>query len=85
MADINYIRARLKQGKKEGKAYMIMWCDTFDYGNYASYYDNEEQAQFALDNPDSMQRAMECYDLKGDLEKQIAMPRAWALKRRKWI
>lgn len=71
------------QGWTDAKAYMIVWCDEFDYEDYPAYYDDEESAQTALNTPGVQQRAMECYDLNSDKDAQMNLPRAWALKRNK--
>lgn len=75
---------RINRGKKLKAKYMIVWCDTFDYDDYPAYYNTKEEAQFALDNPAGMQKAMECYDLEADIEKQLDMSRCWALKAKRW-
>jgi hypothetical protein len=64
----------------QGMAYMVVWCDTFDYSDYPDYYDTREQAQKAIDSPPSMQRVMEVYDLKSDRTTQLGMSRCWALR-----
>lgn len=71
------------KGVRDGKAFMAVWCDTFDWDDYPVYYDTEEAAQKAIDNPSSMQRVMEVYDLKGNSnapDDQIDSHRSWALK-----
>lgn len=70
------------KGKDAGNAYMIVWCDNYDMDDYVSYHEEKEWAQWALDHPDPMQRAMECYDLKADKDTQMNMRRAWALTRK---
>lgn len=74
------IRGWIARGKAKKAAYLVVWCDTFDYGEYPGFYPTEEEAQFALNNPEPMAKAMECYNLNGNLEKQIKEPRSWALK-----
>lgn len=71
-------------GWTDAKLYMIVWCDEYDHSDYPVYYDDEESAQLALNNPGSMQRAMECYNLEYDKDSQMNLPRAWALKRNKF-
>lgn len=68
-------------GHSAEKAYMIVWCDMFDYDDYPAYYEDKEAAQAALDNDSDMQRAMECYDLASDRDTQLDITRAWALRR----
>lgn len=69
------------RGVKEGGAYMIVWCDDYDYTDYPSFYADKDLAQKALDMPSSMQRAMECYELDpAKKAEQLAMHRCWALR-----
>lgn len=70
------------QGVAKGSAYMVVWCDTFDYEDYPAFYEDQEQAQRAIDNPSSMQKVMEVYDLRGDRTKQLGLSRCWALRPR---
>lgn len=69
------------QGVADDKAYMVVWCDTYDYSDYPAYYGSREDAQQALDkNGQNMQKAMECYDLRKSKAAQLALARSWALR-----
>lgn len=68
------------RGVANNEAYMIVWCDTYDYEDYPAYYDSREEAQKALDKPGNMQKAMECYDLSKSKAAQLALARSWALR-----
>lgn len=72
------------RGVADGEAYMVVWCDTFDYSDYSAYYGSREEAQQALDKDgQNMQKAMECYDLRKSKEAQMEQRRAWALRPRR--
>ncbi len=68
------------KGVADGAAYMVVWCDTYDWSDYPVYYEDERAAQESLDRPASMQKAMECYDLRGSKLVQLSQQRAWALR-----
>jgi len=73
------IEAWFKRGVAEGKAYMLVVCDTYDHSDYPSYHDTAEAAKTAKAHPGEMQRVMEVYDLAADMEKQLRQHRAMAL------
>lgn len=81
-ASLSTIKRWFFEGGEYHQRYMIVWCDDFDMSDYPVYYKDEVSAQKALDHPESMQRAMECYDLKADMDTQMNMRRAWALTRK---
>ena len=66
-------------GVQDGKAYMIVVCDTYDYSDYACYFDTADAAKALKKYPGEMQRVMEVYDLAGDMQKQMSQHRAMAL------
>jgi hypothetical protein len=68
------------EGVKQGAAYMVVICDTFDWDDYPSYFKTRESAQRIVDHPGSMQKVMEVYDLKADKAAQFAGSRTWAIK-----
>lgn len=69
------------RGVADGKAYMVVWCDTYDWSDYPAYYGTKEDAQEALDKDgQNMQKAMECYDLRKSRLAQLTQARAWALR-----
>lgn len=79
-ASVSILNNWFDDGVKMQRRYMIVWCDDFDDEYYPAYYADDQSAQNALDNPSSMQRAMECYDLQADKQEQMNMTRAWALR-----
>jgi len=68
------------QGVEQGFAYMVVWCDTYDYEDYPKYHRTRDQAQRDIDNPESMQKVVEVYDLHKSRAAQLASPRVWALR-----
>lgn len=67
------------RGVAQGSAFLIVWCDDYDYTDYPGYYKDAEEAQKQLDSPSSMQRAMEVYDLNQPRGPQLKLSRCWAL------
>ena len=67
------------RGVAEGKAYMLVICDTYDHSDYPSYFDTADGAKAKKARPGEMQRVMEVYDLKADMQKQMLQHRAMAL------
>jgi hypothetical protein len=66
-------------GVRDGKLYMIVVCDTFDYEDYPVYVSEEESfdAVYAKHNGENMQKIMEVYDLSADKGEQLAERRAF--------
>lgn len=56
-----------------------MVCDSFDYEDYPVYAETVAEFDLAYDahNGKNMQRIMEVYDLRGDIQEQMRMRRAW--------
>lgn len=73
------IKRWYEEGVAQGASYMIVFCDTYDHSDYPSYYTSRDDAQKSKDNPGSMQRVMEVYDLNGNKEDQLNTHRAMAL------
>lgn len=69
------------RGAAQGAAFMIVWCDTFDYEDYPAYFNSAEEAQESLDKEDgtNMQKAMEVYDLNQPRDSQLKISKCWAL------
>lgn len=59
--------------------HMVILCDTFDWTDYPIYVESAERAREYLFSPGLMTRVMEVYDLRMDMEKQMAEHRAWHL------
>ncbi|WP_100513939.1 hypothetical protein [Mycobacteroides abscessus] len=80
VATVREISKWFDTGVAAGAAYMVVWCDTYDYNDYPSYYPSAAEAQAALDaTGKNMQSAMECYDLNAPKEPQLSARRTWAL------
>lgn len=75
------IAAWFDDGVKQGKTYMVVVVDTFDWEDYPVYAADEAdcQKQFDLHNGQNMQRVMEVYDLQKDKATQLAEKQAWHL------
>jgi len=76
------IRAWLERGKKEGATHVIVVCDTFDYGDYPVMVMPGENANEKFEEycKKEMQRVMEVYDLRMDIESQLKERRAFHLE-----
>jgi hypothetical protein len=59
--------------------YCLIICDTFDWEDYPVYVDTAEQAVEHVKNLQSMEKLMEVYDLKGDIDKQMNLKRCYAI------
>jgi hypothetical protein len=59
--------------------HMIVVCDTYDYDDYPVYVESHQNAREVADefNKKSMQRVMEVYNLKMDIEPQLNEHRAF--------
>ncbi len=69
------IRSWFDCGVKHGHAYMVVWCDTFEWSDYPAYHDTEEAAQRDVNtNGQNMKRLMEVYDLRKPRDAQIGDP-----------
>lgn len=73
------IEGWFKRGVADGKAYMVVVCDTYDHSDYPCYFDNADATRKKKDDPGEMQRVMEVYDLNADMKRQMDMHRAMAL------
>lgn len=67
------IRHWFEEGVGEGATHMIVVCDTFDHEDYPVFVKDGEDARDkakAYDNRE-MQRLMEVYDLRRDMDVQL--------------
>jgi hypothetical protein len=71
------------KGVADKQRYMLVYCDTFDYGDYPVYAKSAEEfwrifhnSQYSMDN---MQRLVEVYDLSMGREWQLDERHAWHL------
>lgn len=75
------IQTWIDTGKRAGKAYMAVWCDSYDYDDYPKYYDDAASCQESINTSgQNMQTVIEVYDLLADTGPQLAAWRAWALR-----
>lgn len=63
-----------EEGVVNGKKYMLVLCDAFDYSDFPCYFDTLEAAKAKKENPGKMVIVMEAYDLQGDMQKQLTSP-----------
>ena len=58
---------------------MIVVCDTYDWDDYPVYVMPTEDAQkkYSEYNGPNMQKVMEVYNLKKDIDKQVGQHRAF--------
>ena len=73
------IKGYVARAQKEGAAYLIVACDTYDYENYPVFVktDDEFWAEYRRIAGGSMQKVDEVYDLSLDILKQIRERRAF--------
>lgn len=73
------IRRWLNEGKSMGATYVIVVCDTFDWEDYPVYVASNEDVRkkYTEYNGPNMQKVMEVYSLKKDIEAQLSEHRAF--------
>jgi hypothetical protein len=73
------IRRWIKSGQEQGATHLIVVCDTFDWEDYPVYVmpTDDVQKKYASYNGPNMQKVMEVYNLKKDIEKQVSQYRAF--------
>lgn len=64
------------RGVSQNKRWMVVICDTFDYGDFPCYYSDDERIQCVdrikkARNGENMSKLMEVYDLKIGKERQL--------------
>lgn len=69
------IKEWIDEGIKKGATHVVIMCDTWDYEDYPVYImpgeDPRDKATY-----ENMQRPMECYDLRMDIDAQLNESRA---------
>ena len=64
------IKEWIEEGIEKGATHVVIMCDTFDYEDYPVYImvgeDPRDKASY-----ENMQRPMECYDLRMDIDAQL--------------
>lgn len=79
-AHYSEIKSWFERGtQNEQNTHMIVVCDTFDYDDYPVYVSQDEDVHKVEKkcNEQSMQRVMEVYNLKKDMEEQLSMERCF--------
>ena len=76
------IREMYVRGVERNKKFMVIWCDTFDYEYYPSYYDTYEEMEKDINTEKEMRRYMESYDLTRMMEYQLRKNRNHVLELR---
>lgn len=73
------IRGWFQVGKSQGFTHMIVVCDSYDNSDYPVYVGADENVRKRSDEYEnkSMQRVMEVYSLKMELETQMSEFRAF--------
>jgi hypothetical protein len=73
------IRQWLHEGKKQGATHVLVVCDQFDWEDYPVYVKPGEDVRkkVAEYQGQNMQKIMECYSMKIDLDKQLAEHRSF--------
>lgn len=65
-------------GKKKKAGFMIIVCDTFDYGDYPVYADREDfKEKYTEHDGKNMQRIMEVYNLSLNKDLQMKQKRVF--------
>lgn len=79
MTSKDTIRQWLQQGIEENQTHVIVVCDTYDYEDYPVYVDETEDVREVEKkyNGQNMQRIMEVYNLKMNIEDQLNQHRAF--------
>jgi hypothetical protein len=67
------IKRWIKSAKKEKATHLIVVCDTWDYEDYPVTVSKKENVMDVYNeyNGKNMQKVMEVYNLKEDIEKQL--------------
>lgn len=65
------IESWFKEGVKDGHAYLIVRCDTFNHEDYPVYADSLKEANKVRDDYSNIQLTHAVYDLKKPMKSQI--------------
>jgi len=70
------LRQWFERGQQQGAHYMIVVCDTFDHEDYPVFVSAADYwEQYDAHDGKNMQRIMESYDLRADVESQLSARR----------
>lgn len=79
-ATLDDIRGWLENGKNQKDiTHLIVVCDTFDYDDYPVYVSSKQNVREVFDEYDdkNMQRVMEVYSFRRDVDAQLNQHRAF--------
>ncbi len=82
MTSVVQIRGWLAEATKKGASHLVVVCDTWDHEDYPVYVMPGEDVQKRVEfyNGPNMQKVMEVYSMKKDLEAQVtSQARVWNL------
>lgn len=73
------IKNWIKTGQDKGATHMIVVCDTYDWDDYPVYVMPNEDVQtiYKQNHGPNMQKVMEVYNLKKDIQTQLNQHRAF--------
>ena len=72
------IRSWIKTAKESGHKYLIVVCDTFDYGDFPVYTSEDDfEKTYREYNGKNMCKIMEVYNLDMDIESQLNKDRCF--------
>lgn len=78
---VNVIRRWFKNGVKEGKRWMIVVTDEFDWEDHAEWFGKDDAVKLRLRMVEVGDADMLCvrevYDLNDDMEEQLAEEKVW--------
>jgi hypothetical protein len=81
-ASKNDIKDWLDDGKRQGAAFMVVVCDTYDWEDFAVYVmpgEDIHEVVAGYSNPNQMLKVMEVYSYNQSLEAQLNQHRAYNL------
>jgi hypothetical protein len=70
------------RGVDRGAKYMIIFTDTYDYESYPVFVESGDYCLEQVNNPGSMQRVEEVYDLSQDKSEQMRERRCMRLPKK---
>ena len=76
------IKEMYLRGVEHNKKFMVIWCDTFNYEYYPSYYDTFAEMDKDMNTKKEMRIYMESYDLTRMMDYQLRKNRNHALELR---
>jgi hypothetical protein len=72
------IREWFREAKKHKATHLLVVCDTFEYTDYPiEVLEGEKIEKVIKDFSKNMQKVIEVYNIKIDMEKQLSQDRVW--------